>query len=144
MKKKPNSDFVFFKYYIDDDVKGDDEDEESDDDLSNYEDYEDTETKDLLLKEIELMFENGYKLEDIEKQFPDFYKRNTERINLLYYQVYGERFKRNPTLKVEKDIDIYKSRQDQIEIIERRRTLKKAINKLERKKKGRRRRLRHS
>jgi hypothetical protein len=46
---------------------------------------------------------------------------------------------------IEKDIDIYKSRQKQIEIIEKRRTLKKAIKKLERKKsrRSRRGRLRH-
>jgi hypothetical protein len=74
-------------------------------------------------------------LENVEKQFPYFYKTNSERINLLYYQVYGERFKRDPTLMIEKDIDIYKSRQDQIDIIEKRRTLKKLLNKLERNKK---------
>jgi hypothetical protein len=36
---------------------------------------------------------------------------------------------------IEKDIYVYRSRQDQIEIIEKRKTLKKAIKKLERKKK---------
>jgi hypothetical protein len=36
-------------------------------------------------------------------------------------------------LTVEKDIDIYKSRQNQIEIIEKRRTLQKVIKKLEKK-----------
>jgi hypothetical protein len=51
IKKKPDNDFVYFKYYTDD-GKGDDEDEESDDDFSNYEDYEDNETKELLLKEM--------------------------------------------------------------------------------------------
>jgi hypothetical protein len=100
-KKKPNTDFIFFKYYTDD-GKGDDE--ESDDDLSDYEDYEDEETKDLLLKEIELTFENGYPYEDVEKIFPYFYKRNAERINLLYYHVYNERFNRDPTLTIQKDI----------------------------------------
>jgi hypothetical protein len=35
---------------------------------------------------------------------------------------------------IEKDIDVYRSRQDQIEIIEKRRTLKKAIKNIERKK----------
>jgi hypothetical protein len=55
IKKKPNSDFVFFKYYTDD-GKGDVG--ESEDPVSDYEENEDGECKDLLLKEIELMFEN--------------------------------------------------------------------------------------
>jgi hypothetical protein len=131
IKKKPNNDFVYFKYYTDD-GKGDDE--ESEDSPSDYEENQDGECKDLLLKEIELMFQNGYTYKDIEKLFPTFYKINVERINFLYQQVYAERFKRDPTLTIEKDIDIYKSRQDQIEIIEKRRTLKKLINKLERNK----------
>jgi rubrerythrin len=132
-RKIPNTDFIFFKYYTDD-GKGDDEesdDEDNDDYLSNYEDYDDKETKDLYLKEIELMFENGYHYNDVEKIFPYFYKRNAERINLLYYHVYSERFNRDPTLTVQKDIEIYKVRQDQIEIIEKRKTLKKLIKKLE-------------
>jgi hypothetical protein len=60
-RKKPNTDFIFFKYYTDD-GKGDDDDDDDDDseDGETDEDYNDNETKDLLLKQIELMFENGY------------------------------------------------------------------------------------
>jgi hypothetical protein len=130
IRKKPNSDFVFFKY-CSDDGKGDDEDSE---DSESDEDIEDNDTKDLLLKEIELMFENGYTYEDAERLFPSFHKANTERINLLYYQVLQVRFNRDPTLTIQKDIDIYKVRQDQIETIEKRRALKKAIRRSERNK----------
>jgi hypothetical protein len=52
MKKKPENDFVFFKYYTDE-GKGDDE--ESEDPVSDYEENEDCECKDLLLKQIELI-----------------------------------------------------------------------------------------
>jgi hypothetical protein len=55
IEKKPNNDFVFFKYYTDN-RKGDDEESE---DSESDEENEDNEAKDLLLKEIELMFENG-------------------------------------------------------------------------------------
>jgi hypothetical protein len=123
IKKKPNNDFVFFKYYTDD-GKGDDEETE---DSESDEDSEDNDTKDLLLKEIELMFENGYTYKDVERLFPTFYAANTERINLLYTQVLDVRFNRDPTLTIQKAIDIYKSRQAQIETIEKRRTLKKVI-----------------
>jgi hypothetical protein len=47
-----------------------------------------------LLKEIELQFENGYFYTDIEKIFPKFYKDNKSKINFLYTQVLGERFKK--------------------------------------------------
>jgi hypothetical protein len=40
------------------------------------------------------------------------------KINLLYTQVLDVRFKRDPTLKIKKDIDVYKSRKEQIEINE--------------------------
>jgi hypothetical protein len=73
---------------------------------------EDNESKDLLLKEIELMFENWYFYTDIEKMFPIFYTANTERMNLLYTQILDERFKRHPTFTIEKIIDIYKSWQE--------------------------------
>jgi hypothetical protein len=112
-KKKPNTDFIFFKYYTDD-GKGDDEDsdyEDSDEDLSNYEDYDDKETKDFLLKEIELMFENGYSYEDVERIFPWFYKANAERINLLYYQVLQVRFNKDRSLTIEKRRALKKSNQ---------------------------------
>jgi hypothetical protein len=130
IQKKPNNDFVFFKYYTED-GKGDDEDcedSESDDDI------EDNDKKDLLLKEIELIFENGYSFADIKEIFPTFYEVNIERINLLFTQVLQERFNRDPTLTIQKNIDIYKSRQDKIETIEKRRTLKKAIRRSERNK----------
>jgi hypothetical protein len=130
IRKKPNSDFIFFKYYTDD-GKGDDEDSE---DSETDEDFEDNETKNLLLKEIELMFENGYAYEDVEKIFRSFYKTNAERINLLYYQILQVIFNRDPTLTVQKDIDSYKVRQDQIETIEKRRVLKNVIRKSERNK----------
>jgi DNA-binding protein H-NS len=123
IKKKPNNDFVFFKYYTDDE-KGDDEESE---DSESDEESEDNETKDLLLKEIELMFENGYYFTDIKILFPSSFAVDTERINLLYTQVLEVRFNRDPILMVEKDIDVYKVRQDQIEIIEKRRTVKKVI-----------------
>jgi hypothetical protein len=44
--------------------------------------------------------------------FPTFYTANNERINLLFTQVLEERFKRDQTLMVEKDIDVYRSRQN--------------------------------
>jgi hypothetical protein len=56
------------------------------------------------------MFENRYSYKNIEKLFPTFYEVNTKRINLLYIQVLEERFKRDPTLTIQKDIDIHKSR----------------------------------
>jgi hypothetical protein len=131
IKKKANSDFVFFKNYTDD-GKGDDE--ESEDSLSDNEENEGCNCKDLLLKEIELMFENGYSYTDSAKLFPTFYEVNIARINLLYIQVLQERYNRDPTLTVEKDTDIYKSNLNQIEIIEKRKTLKKAIKRTERNK----------
>jgi hypothetical protein len=122
---------MFFKYFTED-GKGDDE--ESEDSVSYYEENEDCECKDLLLKGIELMFKNGYFYTDIEKMFLMFYAGNTERINLLYTQVLEVRFNRDPTLTVEKNIDIYKVSQDHIETIEKRRTLRKAIKRSERNK----------
>jgi hypothetical protein len=56
-----------------------------------------------------LIFENGYFYTDIEKMFPTFYAANSERINLLFTQVLDERFRRDPTLTIEKDINVYKS-----------------------------------
>jgi hypothetical protein len=126
-RKKPKTDFIFFKYYTDN-GKGDDEDSE---DSETDEDYDDNETKDLLLKKIELMFKNGYTYEDVEKIFRSFYRGNAERVNLLYFQVLQERFNRDRTLTVQKDIDIYKVRQNQIETIEKRKVLKKAIRRSE-------------
>jgi hypothetical protein len=61
------------------------------------------------------MFENGYSYTDIEKLFPTFYVADRERINLLFSQKF-----------LRKD-------SNQIEIIEKRRTLRKTIKRLERK-----------
>jgi hypothetical protein len=52
-----------------------------------------------LLKEIELLFENGYFYTDIEKMFPKFYKDNKSKINFLYTQVLEERFKKTKLWK---------------------------------------------
>jgi hypothetical protein len=49
--------------------------------------------------------------------FPKFYRENKLRINFLYTQVLDERFKRDPNLKIEKDTDIFKSKNEEIEII---------------------------
>jgi hypothetical protein len=118
---------MYFKYYKDDDGKGDDE--ESEDSISDDEESDDCEYKDLLLNQIEVMLENKYFYKDIEKLFPKFYLANTEIINLLYTKVLEEGFKRDPTLTIEKNIDIYKSRQNQIETTEKRRTVQKTIKK---------------
>jgi hypothetical protein len=80
------------------------------------------------------MFENGCTYKDAEKQFPSFYRINGKKINLLYQQVYAERLKKDPLLTIQKDTDLYKSRQYQIEIIEKRRTLKNLMKKTERNK----------
>jgi hypothetical protein len=82
-----------------------------------------------LLKEIKLLFENGYFYTDIEKMFSKFYKDSKLKINFLYAQLLDERFKRDPTLEIEKDIDIYKPRQEQIKITEKRRQFQKATRK---------------
>jgi hypothetical protein len=52
IRKKHNNEFVFFMYYSDDGKRNNEESEASESD----EESEDNETKDLLLKEIELMF----------------------------------------------------------------------------------------
>jgi hypothetical protein len=90
---------------------------------------EEPELEDLLLKEIELLFVNGYLYTDIEKMFPKFYKHNKSKINFLYTQVLAERFKKDPTLEIQKDINIYKCRQEQIDVIEKRRKLRKTVKK---------------
>jgi hypothetical protein len=56
------------------------------------------------------MFQNEYSYTDIEKNFLEFYEVNIEWINLFYTQVLEERFNRDPTLTVEKNINIYKVR----------------------------------
>jgi hypothetical protein len=80
------------------------------------------------------MFQNGQFYKNIEKMFTTLYIANTERINLLYIRVLDERFKRDPTLTIEKNIDIFNSGQNRIETMEKRRTLRKAIKKREKKK----------
>jgi hypothetical protein len=55
---------------------------------------EEPESEDLLLKEIELLFENGYFYTDIEEMFPKFYKDYKSKINFLHTLVIQERFKR--------------------------------------------------
>jgi hypothetical protein len=85
-------------------------------------------------EKIELMFENGYLKKDVAAIFPTFYKANIQTVNLLYTEVLDKRLKSDPTLTVQKDIDIYKSRQDQIQAIGKRRTLRKGIKKEEKKK----------
>jgi hypothetical protein len=87
------------------------------------EESEDNELKDLLLKEIKLIFENGYFSNDVAAMFPELYEGNIKRINLLSTQVLDEIMKRDLTLAIQKDIYIFKSRQDQIETIEKRKTL---------------------
>jgi hypothetical protein len=121
---------VFFKYStnnrnVDDNEKEDLESEEQ----STSSSSEELELKDLLLKQIELMFQNGYFYSDIEKIFPKFYKDNKSKINFLYTKVFEERFKRDLSLEVQKDIDVYRSRKEQIRIIERRRHLWKTSRK---------------
>jgi hypothetical protein len=92
---------VLFKYStnngkVDDNEKEGPESEEQ----SSSSSSEESESEDLLLNEIELLFENGYFYTDIEKKFLKFYKDNKSKINFLYTQVLGERFKRDPTLEV--------------------------------------------
>jgi hypothetical protein len=80
------------------------------------------------------MSQNGYSYTDIEKLFPTFYEANTERINLLFTQVLEVRFNRYSTLTIQKSIDVHRVRQDQIETIEKRRTLRKVIKRSEKNK----------
>jgi hypothetical protein len=47
-------------------------------------------------------------LKDVTKIISLFCGENIKRINLLYAQVLDERFKKDPTLTIEKNIDIYK------------------------------------
>jgi hypothetical protein len=53
--------------------------------------------------------------------FQNFYQDNISKINFLNTQVIAERFKRDQTLELQKNIDVYKCRQEQINIIEKRR-----------------------
>jgi hypothetical protein len=105
-----------------------DDDNEKEEQLSSSS-FEESESEDLLLKEIELLFENGYIYTDIEKMFPKFYKDNKSKINFLFKEVLEERYKRDPTLEIQKDINVYKCRQEQIDIIKKRRQLRKTVKK---------------
>jgi hypothetical protein len=46
--------------------------------------------------------------------FPKFFRKNKMRINHLYGEETGCRFQKDPTMKIKKDIDVYKSRNEQI------------------------------
>jgi hypothetical protein len=106
VRKRNNNEFVHYKYFT---HNGKGDDEESEDSESDYEENEDWKSKDLLLKEIELIFENMYFCKNIEKMFPSFFAANAKKINLPFTQVLDERFKTDQTLKIDKNIDIYKS-----------------------------------
>jgi hypothetical protein len=127
VKKWNSKDFVFFKYSTD---NGNDNDNEKEDleseEKSLSSSSEELESKDLVLKE---MFQNGYFYTDIEKIFPKFYKDNKSKINFLYTQVLDERFKKDRTLEIEKNIDVCKCKQQQIDIIKKRRQLWKTNRK---------------
>jgi hypothetical protein len=83
VKKGRSKDFVFFKYSTNNgnvDNDNEKEDLESEEQSSSSSSQE-PESENLLLKEIELLFENGYFYTDIEKMFPKFYKDNKSKIN---------------------------------------------------------------
>jgi hypothetical protein len=80
-----NKCFIPIKKRTDDGKEDDDEFEVS---ISKDEENEECDCKDLLLKEIELMFQNGYFFKDIEKMFPAYYTANIEifaLVLILYY-----------------------------------------------------------
>jgi hypothetical protein len=126
VKKGNSKDFIFFKYSTNDTMI--DDDNEKEEQLSSSS-SEKSESENLLLKEIELLFKNGYFYTDIEEMFPKFYKNNKAKINLLFTQILEERFKKDQTLEVQKDINVYKCRQNQIDVIEKRRKLRKTVKK---------------
>jgi hypothetical protein len=126
VKKYNNKNFIFFKYSTNNDNEKEDLQSEEQSSSSSSEELE---SKNLLLKEIELLFEKCYFYSDIEKMFPKFYKDNKSKINFLYTQVLDERFKKDPTLEVQKDIYVYRSKKEQIKIIEKRKLLQKAPRK---------------
>jgi hypothetical protein len=81
VKKDNSKDFVFFNYSTNNgkiDVDNEKEDLESEEQSSSSS-FEELESKDLLLKEIELLFENGYFYKDIEKMFLKFHKDNKSK-----------------------------------------------------------------
>jgi hypothetical protein len=131
VKKDNSKDFVFFKYSTNNgNIDNDNEKEDLEsEEQSSSSSSEEPESENLLLKEIELLFENGYFHTDIEEMFPKFYKINKSKINFLYKQVIAERYRRDPTLELQKNIDVYKCRQEQIDIIEKRRQFQKTVRK---------------
>jgi hypothetical protein len=72
---------------------------------------------------------NGYFYKDIEKMFSKSCRDNKLRIDHLYGEVTGLRYKKDQTMKMEKDADIFKSKKEQIEIVEQRRQLQKVTRK---------------
>jgi hypothetical protein len=82
---------VLFNYSTEN-GKGDDVDEKEKEDLefeeqSSFSSSKEFECKDLLVKEIELLFENNWLFTDIEKMIPKFYRENKMRINHLHGEV---------------------------------------------------------
>jgi hypothetical protein len=78
---------VFFKYWTDN-GKVDDVEEKEKEDLESEEQSSSSsskklESKNLLLKEIELRFWNGFFFTEIKKMFLKFYRENNWRINHL-------------------------------------------------------------
>jgi hypothetical protein len=130
VRKGDSKNFVFFKYSTNDRIIDNSEKEDLEsEEQSSSSSSEEPKSQDLLLKEIELLFENGYFYTDIENMFPKFYKDNKSKINFLFTQVLEERYKKDPTLEIQKDINVYKCRQEQINVIEKRRRLRKAVRK---------------
>jgi hypothetical protein len=66
---------------------------------------------------------------DIEKMFPKFYRENKMRISNLLEEAAGRTFQKDPTMKIVKTTDIFKSKKEQIEIIEKRSLLWKSTRK---------------
>jgi hypothetical protein len=91
VKKGNSKDFVFFKYSTNNEKEKEDLESE---DQSSSSSSEELESEDLLLKQIELLFENWYFYMDIKKVFPKFYKDNKSKINFLYTKVLDKRFKK--------------------------------------------------
>jgi hypothetical protein len=94
VKKGDGKDFVFFKYSANN-GNVDDENEKEDfesEEQSSSSLSEEPESKHLLLKKIELMFENSYFYVEIEKMFLKLLKDNKMKNNFLYTQVLDERF----------------------------------------------------
>jgi hypothetical protein len=130
VRKGDSKDFVYFKYSTNDQIIDECEKEDLEsEEQSSSSSSEEPESQDLLLKEIELLFENGYFYTDIEQMFPKFYRDNKSKINFLFLEVQEERYKKDPTLEIQKNINVYKCRQEDINVIEKRRRLRKTVRK---------------